>query len=526
MYLYCAFESAQLNPGRWISRSDSRTWRTAAGSNSAIIRKRVLPPYTFLHTAHEQMVIGYSSQVVPVEFLLEASTADFANLEPVEFLVIRQRGHIVDMFNSGHGTLPVFIIERADGLVLGNGYNRLLSEAKLRLSQFQLFKHLLPTQHDHHTYFENVRLLPPNSHAVWEDGQLTIRKLTKFPAQHPSNPRDFPVRLEQTVQTSLETYGLAHAAFEVSGGIDSATVPLVAHRADMKSRPLATMHFPGRFGSSQQRKIDALTHALNASTVGYRIVREPDFPLARFMSESPATRLPFYQAQEIYTEIVAKLANRLHRQGIQTLYTGIGGDELFEAPLTARDVITQTLIPEDPPNFFTQQAVKAIKRLNQQPPLLLPVDSTVLANWSRNNLYIEQGIWPVAPLADVQLRSYTQALPRQFRDNKNILRAYYEAHDFPTAIYQAEANEHFGELFEWAMQHKLSGLAHQLMPGGWLERMNLIDSKCFIDSFEEAIRAAEPDPRLYLGLFAAISAELNLSHLAQRNQVVLPKQFL
>lgn len=79
------------------------------------------------------------------------------------------------------------------------------------------------------------------------------------------------------------------------------------------------------------------------------------------------------------------------------------------------------------------------------PTLLAP--SIVQEHLATANTYIERDIWLVSPFHSVELFNYCQSLPVQFRSNKNIFRAYFEASHFPLSLYRGE-NEDFGNFFE------------------------------------------------------------------------------
>jgi len=155
--------------------------------------------------------------------------------------------------------------------------------------------------------------------------------------------------------------------------------------------------------------------------------------------------------------------------GVTTIFTGVGGDELFESQTVEEELSEgatdkQRRLARQVPGFYTDEfkteLQQSIQRRSDSVNSALPraARSAMFAHVSTNNVFIERGIWPVAPLADYELFAYTQQLPAIHKANKNILRVYLESIKAPQLLYNAPQNEHFGPILEQAMTGPLQPL--------------------------------------------------------------------
>jgi hypothetical protein len=147
------------------------------------------------------------------------------------------------------------------------------------------------------------------------------------------------------------------------------------------------------------------------------------------------------------------------------------------------------------------------------PPYPLPLLSVSLygAGLARNNIYIEQGIWPVLPYADVQLYEYCQGLPASVRANKRILRAFCATYDLPQIIYSPKQNEHFGTFFEEAL---LSGnygeFAAQLATSSVAAGYGFVDTDAVLKMLQGKGGLMDANKQWLLHILEWMSAEANL----------------
>ncbi len=213
-----------------------------------------------------------------------------------------------------------------------------------------------------------------------------------------------------------------------------------------------------------------------------------DYPLSHLLQTNGVK--PFYALEDIYTPSTKRIAKHLHTHNATVVFRGVGGDELFE-------------------NYpASSNTVDLAKRL----PLLSR--SISAAGLKASNVYIEQGIWPVLPLADPELYFYCQSLPMRYRHSRDIFRAYMHARGFPESIHTPISNEHFGIFFAEALASSLSPVFHQYMQQSVLANMGLLDGKHSLDAWDTAIRTKNQKDLYKLYLILCI--EINLQHWRQR----------
>jgi asparagine synthase (glutamine-hydrolysing) len=334
-----------------------------------------------------------------------------------------------------------------------------------------------------------------------------------------TDPKDFQRVLSRHLDTFIATRLEGNnVAFEVSAGIDSSLLPLYYKSKMAASITTGTMVFPGEYKQSQLAKRNLIQ--LGESAVSVPVDPKTDYPLSRFMK---TTARPFYSFEEIYAEPLDKLAIALADRGIEVVSTGIGGDELFENNVVLEDEFrfgqatmaarADTALP----SYFTDTFQKKwIASAPAEMPYAVPLLGMSLhgAQLARNASYIAHDIWPVSPFANSQLYEFCQGLPVIFRSNKNILRAYYDAHSFPAEISNPAVNENFGRFFDDCLSsgiydHIVATYAAQSVAEQW----GYIDAKVLLQQWQQ-----KGDPRtdpatkqLLFSVFTWLSLEMNIA---------------
>jgi asparagine synthase (glutamine-hydrolysing) len=147
-----------------------------------------------------------------------------------------------------------------------------------------------------------------------------------------------------------------------------------------------------------------------------------------------APREPYGFCREFYLEACSALWSSARDKRRHTLYTGVGGDELFPAyldevstglakgPVWARDARSYAEA------LLTPRARVAARSrpLFDAPTSPVPVTS-LLANACRAPDLLKHGQWPVHPLSDPQLAHMCHRLPRSSREGREVMRRYLES---------------------------------------------------------------------------------------------------
>jgi len=511
----------------WLDESDEHTHRYTCGSAAIQLSKRQGYPKTFAKLAGSRLMVGYGSakavrRMTSLKALAIGSMADSLS---EEFMLAEYdlAAGSFKLLRDAYTTLPLFWADGGDRHVISSSFPGVLAglpPTKLTLNHKNLTELLLLLDINQETLFYEVNLLTERSLLKIRGGRAKLELPPDRPAiqEDKTAPRHFNQALDNIVDQYAGERISPKAVFELSGGIDSATVP--GYLADRRKIQPATlsMLFPGKFRTTQRAKIKAWHERFGGINKSYDI-QASDYPFSRFGSETPD--LPPYQFQEIYTEILDKTAALAAKQaGADTVVTGMGGDELFENVDLAKDNHEgaaeidrrqDSKIPAIYTPAFADMLAQTLKHMDRRrtTPIPLAGRSALFGGYSRNNVYLERGLWPVSPLSDWRLFEFCQSLPIKHRANKNILRAYQQARRFPEDIYSAQVNENFGDFFDSSITSNLRPLLANLLHDSQLVTLGIIQPKTVLARFDEL--TSNKKAILPVNFFTLATAELILS---------------
>lgn len=236
----------------------------------------------------------------------------------------------------------------------------------------------------------------------------------------------FAEALERAV--SSRPWAEGSVSLELSGGMDSATVAvaLAQLHGDIDSKGIL-LDGEVRGPQVQRRRLIAERLGLTDHTVDISAL-PPGLDL-------DAPHEPYGFCREFYLEACSALWASARDKGRHTLFTGIGGDELFPAyldevsagaakgPLWARDARSYA------EGLLTPRALAASRSrpLFDAPASPVPVTS-LLASACRAPDLLKHGQWPVNPLSDPRLAYLCHRLPRSSREGREVMRRYLESH--------------------------------------------------------------------------------------------------
>lgn len=424
--------SIEESTDRWVVTSANKTVH-------AMIKKRWAYPGT------------YSRQ-------LDATTVQFGygSEDKDEFLTITLQGTSLTIVRDAFATLPLFYCEQASSFVLSNEYADVVKAVERPIvRQSAIIDHLMMVDRPAPPPIEGVHVLKEQERLVLtsEKGVAIAQPsdrswhLSKHVPE--SDPKDFLATFSEYLDYFIESRFAGQAfAFEVSGGLDSATLPQYFYKVTQQPIYMASMLFGAPYDVSQRTKLEAIASGTSAT-----VLSSPLDPATMAPLSSMTT--PRY-AELIYLEAFLPVVRQLREQGIKVLATGDGGDEFFQNVTTesfgmahgerAREIREAMKLPE----FFTTAFREAYIASSPSAPILpLPhrPANTAFGHLG-NNLLIREDIWPVSPFSSPQMYDYIQSIPAHFRANKNILRAFHQAKGFTDVIYNATENEYFDSFFK------------------------------------------------------------------------------
>ncbi len=466
--------------------------------------KRPHYPTTFFRRTGDKIIFGYGSQ--------DDELQD-------EFLVINFSRNRLVIKRDIYGSLPLFYSFEDSIFTLSNDYDWVMENTvRLTPNYRHLLTLMIPNPDIHDCLFEEISLLETQSTLVVKNNYLNISYRAIKLTTPSTDPRDFKKILEESLENFFITRISGQlAAFEVSGGIDSALLPLYSAGRMPDASLVASMIFPGEFGETQSTKLLEIQKisGLNSLQIPVDINLNP--PLSRF-NRSPK---PFYSYSEIYFEALDNLAAELEQKGIKLISTGLGGDELFENESDNLDLFSfgehefsRRNKFKDYPPFVTEKFKKDYRagvyaKERYQLPLM-PI-SLIGSQLARNNIYISRGIWPVSPFINPVLLAFCNLLPVQFRANKNILKSYYSAKMYPEVIYNPVVNEHFGHFFNEAMQsQKTKELISSYSKVSAYDEMDLVSLPKLLDYYESLADNPPGNPEYLFNIYGWLCGEINL----------------
>jgi hypothetical protein len=207
----------------------------------------------------------------------------------------------------------------------------------------------------------------------------------------------------------------------------------------------------------------------------------------------------------------------MYQRGVRIVATGLGGDQLFEHIPDRETFDFNDAAPMLRAGFVGERITSPDLNL----PASMLSSNTVSEYVTRTNTYLQYDIWPVSPFNDVSLAAYVRALPVQFRDNKNILRAYYQAAQFPESVYREE-NEDFHTYFTAIMCRQ--DMAERIRTAGkqaLTEQLGIADLTVLHHMYAQ-LQQAGPDPNAQLFLiYHWLNTECNIKLAKHKRQLVL-----
>lgn len=407
-----------------------------------------------------------------------------------------------------------------DGVfVASNDYAEVVTRLpKLSLDIATVADQLLgTTSNEQPTIWNEVHVLGERQQLAVKNGHVTL--LQPPPRQWAygselvkTDPRAFPALLKERWERFIATrLSGQHIGFELSGGLDSAFLPLFMTAQGYHAPfPAGTVIQP-HARDQQLRKIEALEAYTSLRSL--RVFHRPEthYPLVHLLQGNRLKR-PLHIIAEIYEPGMSEIANDLRQRGVSVVVTGGGGDQLLEhRPHPSRIPPEKKKPPEAPPFIIPPVGHDTMpdyfKLAAIVPTLLAP--TIVHEHIAHANIYIERDMWPVSPFNDLILFNYLQALPIQFRANKNIFRAYFEASHYPEITYRG-ANEDFGDFFTACL---LSDTYHELIRHytghSHLERFGLVDAAKLYETYQ-TMRGGGCDTDSLFQIYVWLTIELDI----------------
>lgn len=472
-------------PSLGVDQYGRYTLRT--GHFRAWLKKRDDYPVTFCKVQSEgRALLGYGSLANPGH--------------EDEFLRIAIHTNAITVTRDCFATLPIFYTAGEDGLYLSNSYEEIVRQAKKSPPSDHVLAWLMAGGHNlqNGAWWPHIKLLGERQTLLYANGKVTIQQPPSrtWPVSSQAkstDPKQYRHMLdswfEYFVRTRLQSN---NCAFELSGGLDSCTLPLYL-KQKYPTCQLQTISYiyPDSSQAPQQAKLATLQATLQARPMHIPIHHGVHYPLAGYIARN--SKEPFMPYGPPYEDLIQEATQALSRRGVTILVVGTGGDDIHENltdPMQNCGMGEGNPLASNPPPFFTAKQLAAWREFGDRaakPSLPLLPASYLQAGISVNNIYIQQGIWPISQFASPTLYEFCQGLPAYLRENKNILRAYHQARGFPRQIYDSVANEDFVDFFARAfhsgfyderilqlLEHSVTVQRGLADPAGWKRFLGML----------------------------------------------------
>ena len=276
---------------RWVVASADKTVR-------AMIKKRWAYPGTYCRQLDATTVqFGYGSE------------------DKDEFLTVTLRGTSLTIVRDEFATLPLFYSEQASSFVLSNEYADVVKAVERPVvRQSAIIDHLMMVDRPAPPPIEGVHVLKEQERLVFTPGKGVAVTQPSDRGWHlsthvpESDPKDFLATFSEYLDYFIESRFVGQEfAFEVSGGLDSATLPQYFHKVTQQPIRMATMLFGAPYDASQRAKLEAIASRTSATVLSSSLDPATMAPLSSMTT-------PRY-AELIYLEAFLPLVRQLRESG-------------------------------------------------------------------------------------------------------------------------------------------------------------------------------------------------------------------
>lgn len=437
-------------------------------------------------------------------------------LWPLDYVMIEaaQAGCRMKVRAGAFGSVPVYCRAWRDRLCMSWDSADLLAEPAALDAEIASHRLALRTVYSARQLCCGIVLLTERASLYVEPGKASYRYPPSadetVPAPLPDG-REALAEFDQCLQRIVTARPAAagRIVVELSGGMDSAAVAAAAVTAYgwIASRGILLDGDVRRPQLRRRRRIASRLGLLDET------VEMSAFPPDLDLQPAPARRDGLHW--EYYREACAAMWASARAAGRDTLFTGIGGDELFpiyadEAQASRDDDGGDDAAYRFAEALLTPRAASAARSLRSfdAPPSAVP-STVLLAHASRAADVLNQGFWPVNPLGDPRLVALCHCLPRQDRRGRGVVRRYLRARLGEDVFPRGYRKETFTDVLPELIARHAQALAAQLRDCA-LSDLGLVERNAALALLEHVAATRAPAPT------TALAAFLWLERLARR----------
>ncbi|SDC76823.1 asparagine synthase-related protein [Actinokineospora iranica] len=412
------------------------------------------------------------------------------------------------------GTAPLYLTDAGGRLHGSWSLPDLREHFNLDALEERVVTRILTVRHRYarETLFSGVYQLTERAYATFDEVGLAIHY--PEPARH-ARPRELREGVDaaeiyrQTLSDAVHErrFNPKETAVELSGGIDSANIAATLaeeHHGQVLSYALL---IGGEAGEQQvRRRAEMLTR------FGFPDLTVDALPLAPLNPTGQRARGELIDPMgEPYHEAVGKILARARQQGVRTVFTGDGGDELLS--LRGDEWAEVGRVPGryadnvELPAWLGPRALDVIDSIeeNVAPPSTIN-HSTLRGFALRSPQFLDAGLWPVSPFCSPRLIRFAEQLPVRWRHDKYVARERLARLSFSPEVVRPPKRENFRHVMEHGLRHYGMPLLETLLPDSITVDLGFVDG----DALRREHQRVNDGGPIATMLFAVISLELAL----------------
>lgn len=436
---------------------------------------------------------------------------------PLEFQLIECRPGSGYRIHAGQwGTCPIYISDtKSSGLIGSWSFRNLRPQmGRDRINLLEVVRILSARQrYTHNSIFQGIHQLTERSCAEYSNEGLTLHYPEDAPHGRPREVRPgvdiIPVYEEELARAvSLRPYSPSETAVELSGGLDSANVAMTLSDLNSETIMAYALTYGGDIGEQQVRRRQEMIEYGNFRDMQLNALEWP--PLHPMGGRAQGDAVD--PIEQPYHEAFEKLLEKAAVEGIRTIFTGDGGDEL--ASLRGDEWEQMGKIPGryNPlrilPTWFTRMALELVPHIDDDlAPRSILDEASLLGFASRTPSLVTHGMWPISPLCSPRLIRFAEQLPVEWRDNKRFCRERLRRLEFSDEVVNPTLRENFTHVMWYGLRRYGEALVEQTVEDSILVDLGLADpDQVLTQSRRLSAEEAEPDTTL----FAYLRMELGL----------------
>ena len=447
---------------------------------------------------------------------------------------LRNGEHVrVELRAGPLGVAPLFLLARENRLLadwdVSRLYPYLSSSDPLDPREALRFLAAGGLSYGRRTAFAGIFCLTAGATAIWTPRGDGLRVVYPPPSRPPARSAtdevgDPVALLEGALEDCLQRrFGPTPTGVgaELSGGLDSALVATTMR--GLTDAPLQTfgLLLPGTQQLAQQRRRGEVVKRFGlGDTRRDALDLLPLSQLSRRVLDG--AMVPW---EEFYYEAFDALLERARSLGVDTMLTGLGGDEIFSLRMDELPQPAQDRRGNDPaaapsvtlPPYLTAAARTLIRssqgREDLPPPSLLPrsgLESCLVGAAPM----LRRGIWPVHPLLDPEVVSFCRRLPPRWRQDRAIERELLRRRGLSREVCRPSIEETFCPVMTAALRGSARPLLKRLFQGSRLARLGWVDDQAFLACYraycDGTVEVQEEDLDLEACIFTASTLEIAL----------------